>query len=41
MSDPVISLIDIEKRIAILRKHQISAEVEKYIQTKSVFEINI
>ena len=41
MSDPVISLIGIEKRIAILRKHQISAEVEKYIQTKSVFEINI
>lgn len=34
MSDPTISLINIEKRIAILRKHRISAQVENYIQDK-------
>lgn len=34
MSDPAISIIGIEKRIADLRKHKISAEVKNYIEKK-------
>lgn len=34
MSDPALSVIGIEKRTAIVRKHRISVEVEEYIQKK-------